>query len=1099
MAPIQRPETGLEYETIPPYDPYAMSRLQHRMNNPDPTNEFMYQIPPANPQSENNQIDLQKLNERLRFLNLKSSSEEDLNASYLATTDHLQSGFQSPNPEVRSSQYYRKYPSTAEIGPGDSISMYRPSRRPSESMRSGRQGGTNVDPDEGDRLMSPASDMPDMLHDGQSFIYTAKSPTPSSPGLEPVTPGQPTGLYNTGSVQGDMHAMRDRLLRSQSQRDRYEGQRLAQKIDEASQLAAACAKLEAAQEQVRTLQATLIAEQVARHQLEDASKLDDHNFRECRNELSTAVRALRRSREEQRRTDEERRKIARGFEQVKTQLHRYHEELQVREARARGREEGRAEAWQEAERWMGQSPPIPTDPIQNVPEAVFRQTPMMGASQAIPPAPLPQNNQYQGQQLQPGQQPVSRPSQQQYQTPQQQFQFPSPTYPQGSSPSLQTAQQGQPGIHQILQQSPSPPRPPDQQQFIQPGYTGQSYRQPAQPQQTDQTSGRPAQQPSYQSVDLQQQSQQPVQPPSSFVPGSLSVPQRPAPLPQQRPRAATLTYQTQRKDSENTRPPYSSSLHVPQIDSVPRQTAADSYLDRVEHDSNLKDMLAGAPTRTLHTSVFPQSVRSTVGNGGRVSEEQGSSDKPLPNPFIQQQQNAVGRSQTTRPSRAGTMNSQVPVSTRGNRRMSLSEGLHAHSHLSSQVPDGDRYPVFPHAGGKHSRQSSYGSVDPTRFALPPSGMASRVQSPNDQASSVRQTPQSRSTRSRSRMAGGLRHDGDLEPELSAVDEAEEDTRLPLSEYRPPAPQPRSTPPQEAYSTVMRNLSPRQKKPPQIKKAPSMPMRWQPMPVMPTRLGRARSEAPSRLPELGAPITRSVYQDRRYTYDVPRTQNLSVPPETAPQVTNDSFENGGGLRHSALGLEGIESLSRGRTSRAPTSSNNLSVPRSAAAQSTIPETKSRPSPFVDPRNFPLPASKSTAPTVYSPPTHNPSSVKAHEHPLPPSRSQAPTRYSVSPKSVDRRPMPAVSTHDYAVRAPLPESRATTMFATTVITEPDREQVYTKPATATSRKPSVDPRQYPLPASRAPSQRPRASTYARTEGTIEEVTEEESGKEGPPRRH
>lgn len=64
---------------------------------------------------------------------------------------------------------------------------------------------------------------------------------------------------------------------------------------------------------------------------------------------------------------------------IKRRLWKYHEALRVREARAQGKEEGRAEAWQEAERWMGGSPPIPgVDPIPAVPGAVLHQTPMTG-------------------------------------------------------------------------------------------------------------------------------------------------------------------------------------------------------------------------------------------------------------------------------------------------------------------------------------------------------------------------------------------------------------------------------------------------------------------------------------------------------------------------------------------------------------------------------------------------------------------------------------------------------------------------------------------------------------------------------------------------
>lgn len=118
---------------------------------------------------------------------------------------------------------------------------------------------------------------------------------------------------------GDMYTMRDRLLRQQASREELAAAALRQQLDETSQLAATVAKLEVAEDQLRTLQATLIAERVARTQIEREVELRSDDMSGCRNELASAVRALRRSREEGRRTDEEKRRLARCFEETKTQ------------------------------------------------------------------------------------------------------------------------------------------------------------------------------------------------------------------------------------------------------------------------------------------------------------------------------------------------------------------------------------------------------------------------------------------------------------------------------------------------------------------------------------------------------------------------------------------------------------------------------------------------------------------------------------------------------------------------------------------------------------------------------------------------------------
>ncbi len=117
---------------------------------------------------------------------------------------------------------------------------------------------------------------------------------------------------------GDMYTMRDRLLNASAARDRDNADELTRKLHETSDLAATLAKLETAEDQLRALQATLIAERVARLQIERENDLSSGDMKDCR-ELAGAVRALRRAREEGKRTEEERRRLARCFEEMKTQ------------------------------------------------------------------------------------------------------------------------------------------------------------------------------------------------------------------------------------------------------------------------------------------------------------------------------------------------------------------------------------------------------------------------------------------------------------------------------------------------------------------------------------------------------------------------------------------------------------------------------------------------------------------------------------------------------------------------------------------------------------------------------------------------------------
>lgn len=113
--------------------------------------------------------------------------------------------------------------------------------------------------------------------------------------------------------------MRDRLLSTQHAQEQHNPVTTHRQVSEAASLAAAMAKLETTQDQLRTLQATLIAERVARTQLERRSAEGEGDVRDVKHELASAVRALRRAKDEAKKIEEERRRLAKCFEETKVQ------------------------------------------------------------------------------------------------------------------------------------------------------------------------------------------------------------------------------------------------------------------------------------------------------------------------------------------------------------------------------------------------------------------------------------------------------------------------------------------------------------------------------------------------------------------------------------------------------------------------------------------------------------------------------------------------------------------------------------------------------------------------------------------------------------
>ena len=183
-------------------------------------------------------------------------------------------------------------------------------------------------------------------------------------------------------------------------------------------------------------------------------------------------------------------------------------------------------------------------------------------------------------------------------------------------------------------------------------------------------------------------------------------------LPAQHPHGGTAVtdHPSSRHASQPKAPRQQEPSSLPRGPEPPsRHHAADSYLDRIEHDTRLQQMLSDAHSKSLHTSQFPP------------IEAGGMSDKPLPDPFTPHHHTSGQRS-------AAESHGPRHGEKKSRRRESLTDGMHP-SMMMSTIPDGDRYPHFPgaqphgglaHVGHRktHSRMASGESINPAAYALP---------------------------------------------------------------------------------------------------------------------------------------------------------------------------------------------------------------------------------------------------------------------------------------------------------------------------------------------------------------------------------------------
>lgn len=126
----------------------------------------------------------------------------------------------------------------------------------------------------------------------------------------------------------NMRAHRAALLREQEQRDaRLAAETaeredraaadLAQQMENALELADTAARLAMAEEQLRSLQATLIAERMKTTAQERRASEERERRERYRSELALAVSVLRRAKDDGKRSEEERRRLQRAFEEAR--------------------------------------------------------------------------------------------------------------------------------------------------------------------------------------------------------------------------------------------------------------------------------------------------------------------------------------------------------------------------------------------------------------------------------------------------------------------------------------------------------------------------------------------------------------------------------------------------------------------------------------------------------------------------------------------------------------------------------------------------------------------------------------------------------------
>jgi hypothetical protein len=224
------------------------------------------------------------------------------------------------------SPHHQAEQKSINLRPQDSISMYKPSRK---QPKSSRRGGTNVDPGES-YWTNGCTELDDDQVTHWTYV-TGEGVPPEDLDNQTVYPhGEEvadtvlswlSGCENEADAgsASDMAAMQKHLITAQDLKSRRRAAEIAKQMEEHANLATTTLKLKIAEEQLRSLQATLVAERMSRYQIEREKDGNAEDVRKISYELASAVRALRHAKDEGRKTNEERRRLNRAFEETKNQ------------------------------------------------------------------------------------------------------------------------------------------------------------------------------------------------------------------------------------------------------------------------------------------------------------------------------------------------------------------------------------------------------------------------------------------------------------------------------------------------------------------------------------------------------------------------------------------------------------------------------------------------------------------------------------------------------------------------------------------------------------------------------------------------------------
>lgn len=126
-----------------------------------------------------------------------------------------------------------------------------------------------------------------------------------------------TRRHHRAALVREQREREDRAAAEQAARDEHVAAHLAKEVEKTLQLADTAARLAIAEDQLRSLQANLIAECMKTSEHERKASDASEKRERYKTELATAVSALRRARDDGKKSEEERRRLLRAFEETR--------------------------------------------------------------------------------------------------------------------------------------------------------------------------------------------------------------------------------------------------------------------------------------------------------------------------------------------------------------------------------------------------------------------------------------------------------------------------------------------------------------------------------------------------------------------------------------------------------------------------------------------------------------------------------------------------------------------------------------------------------------------------------------------------------------